>query len=176
MRNVTNSRLRLFAVLMALLGTQVQAQDFNPATVNDLLAAITTANTNGVADTINLGGHTFNLLTTNNVTDGNNGTPSILSDNSHALTIKNGTITRSNSLSDVPGDNEHFRIFHVASGASLVLDDVKLENGLAAVTNESFGGAIYSLGHLSINNSKFNDNKALADGGRSTIWMAKLTR
>lgn len=165
MRNIKNSKLRLFAYLLAMMTTQASAQNFNPVTVNDLLTAITTANTNGEADTINLGGQTFNLLVSNNITNGNNGTPSILSDNSHALTIKNGTVRRDDSLSDVPGDNEHFRLFHVASGASLVLDGVTIENGLAAVANQSFGGAIYTLGHLSINKSKFNGNKALADGG-----------
>src|SRR6476620_7878385 len=65
---------------------------FNIANGNvvGLIAAITTANTNNQADTINLAtGGVYTLTAVNNVTIGNgtNGLPVITSDNGNALTI-----------------------------------------------------------------------------------------
>lgn len=150
---------------LLLMSYQAQSAVFNPANIADLIANINTANLNGVNDEINLGNLTFNLLAANNATNGQNGLPSILADGGSSLTIHDGTIRRDASLSDTPGDNEHFRIFHVGAGAELILNKVTLSNGLAAVANNGFGGAIYNLGSLTITNSKLVDNHALEQGG-----------
>jgi predicted outer membrane repeat protein len=139
------------------------ATTFTPATVADLINDINAA-ANG--DVIDLGGNTFtlNLLNfANDATDGLNGLPDI----TVALTIRNGQIERDDTLSDVATDNEHFRIFHVAVGASLTLENVVVKNGLAAVEPSVGlnGGAVYNLGILNITDSTFLSNVAVDLGG-----------
>src|ERR1700688_2674894 len=86
------------------------AQEFHPTDVASLIAAINVANGNGADDTIFLGDRVFNLTAVDNVLDGNNGLPSILSDSGHKLLIKDGTITASQ-----PGSPNNFRLLHLST-------------------------------------------------------------
>ena len=117
------------------------------ANVTQLVADFSYADANGGTFTINLQpGTTFVL------TDGiaiNGGT------NAVAVTlIANGdTIERY-----LPGYD--IRLFQVAQGASLTLDQATLTNGLA---NGANGGAIYNQGTLTVNNSIISGNVAQVD-------------
>ena len=124
--------LLIFAALLAGLAVdlgptpEARATDYDvPCDVNQLITTITTANGNGVADTITLAlGCTYTLTTTNN---GNNGLPSITT----TITINgNGaTIQRDLSFTCPDGTNPEFRIFHVAGSGDLTLKDLTVSNG-----------------------------------------------
>ncbi len=151
----------IFALSLAAL--QSSATTFNPNSLPALIAAINAA---ADGDVIDLGGGTFSLDLlnyANDLTDGINGLPNISVD----LTIQNGVIERDSSLSNVATDNEHFRLLHIASGASLSLKNVALANGLAAegIGNGLFGGALYNLGILNLDRVFFIENIAVNLGG-----------
>ncbi len=157
-----NKRI-LFAVVLYFSAFSLPAATLFPNSVPALIAAINGAS-NG--DIIDLGGATFTLDLANyanDLTDGINGLPTI----SVALTIQNGAIERDSSLSNIATDNEHFRLFHIASGASLSLSHIALLNGLAAsgTGNGLFGGAIYNLGALHLDDVVFIENVAVDRGG-----------
>ncbi len=104
-----------------------------------LIAAINQANTDGSGDTINLTNSTYTISGVNNTTNGANGLPVITATN---LTIAgNGSTINGASLG---------RLFDVASGAGLTLEDLTLTKGLASGANAQ-GGAIYNSGNLTLN-------------------------
>lgn len=133
---------------------QASAATFTPADVAGLVAAINTANTNGQSDTIDLGGQLFMLAVVDNILDGPNGLPGILPDGGNPLTVRNGTIERSPGAPD-------FRFFSVGEGAVLVLEEVTLRHGSMQLN----GGAIFSLGSLSVIRCTLTANFANASGG-----------
>jgi len=101
-----------------------------------LIAAINAANTNNIADTIELAPGTYTLTTVDNSTDGANGLPVISSD--IAINGNGATITRDNAAPS-------FRIFYVESGGSLTIEDLTISNGV------NFNGSgIYTKGILTI--------------------------
>jgi hypothetical protein len=160
-----------FMLCVAFVSVLVQAANFNPTTVAGLISDINTANGNAEADVIDLGGLNFSLNITNyanDLTDGRNGLPSILSDGGNSLTIQNGSIVR-NSISDA----EDFRLLHASIGANLFLDNVTLQDGLAAASDISVlgdaGGAIFlNQANLTVNQGVFVDNRAVTFGGAIT--------
>src|SRR5262249_50847444 len=97
----------------------------NPATTGDLITAIQNANTAGGATTITLASNTtFNFTSADNSTNGANALPVITA---NITIVGNGdTIHRT-------GTNV-FRLFDVASGGSLALENVTLTGGLAKGT------------------------------------------
>ncbi len=161
----------LFLVVTLLAGIALGAIPFLIAradvievgcNVTELINAINTANGNGKADTINLvPGCTYTLTTTNNTTDGPNGLPSITS----TITINgNGaTIQRDLSFTCPEVSNPEFRIFHVASGGNLTLNDVTVSNG--CVWYDFSGGGVYNKGTLSVINTKILSNTCKHPGG-----------
>ncbi len=134
-----------------------------------LIDAIQEANTAGTeaadcglgdagADTIVLSGDvTLDGLVTFAV-DGANGLPSVNSN----ITIEGAgySIARSSA-----GGTPNFRIFHVASGGDLTLNNVTASNGNAITSPNNLGGGIYNLGTLNINNSTLSGNSSSAQGG-----------
>jgi len=114
------------------------AATFNIANgdVAGLKSAITTANSNGQDDTIELAANgTYTLVAKDSLL---NGLPQIAPDGGHKLTIHgNGaTIQRSNAA-------ENFRIFYISSGANLTLSGLTIANGNPGAIH---GGAIYNDG------------------------------
>lgn len=153
-----------------------QFVDFNVANVTELLTAITTANSNGVADTINLTATTFDLttaFTTNPASGpfplqaftGPTGLP-IITD-SAGLTIRSSVSGTQRTIQRTGTDT--FRIFAVSEGAALTLEDVIVSNGSTADTTTLFGrdgGGILNVGGtVSITNSQITNNSAIDDGG-----------
>jgi len=128
------------------------------STVSQLIADINYANSVGGAITINLApGATFDLTSADNTTDGGNGLPVIGGPKAVALTIiGNGdtikriaVISRGYAIILNP-----FRLFEVASGASLTLDHVTLQGDWG-------GGGILNQGTLNvINGSTLFGNNA----------------
>jgi hypothetical protein len=150
---------------------------FSPADTATLVADVTTANGNGQADTIDLGGGTFTLSTVDNNWYGPNGLPPIASD----ITIQNGTITRAAAA-------PHFRIFFVAAdpaqpetlsytspgAGKLTLRNATISSGFAEGGDSGggggglgAGGAIFNQGVLLLNGATLSGNTA--DGGDGGI-------
>jgi hypothetical protein len=120
------------------------------STVSQLLADINYANSVGGAFTINLApGATFNLKSANNTTDGGNGLPVIGGTKVINLTIigNGATIQRIAVIDRYYVVKNPFRLFDVAPGASLTLDQVTLKGGWIAS-----GGGILNHGTLNIIN------------------------
>ena len=127
---------------------------FSPNDVAELIADINTANANGEADTIDLGGQTFTLITTDNVDDAylDNGLPVIAADGGSELTISNGTIERADSASDT------FRILF--NNGTLTLDTVTIRGG-----EQTFGGGVLNQGSLTVRDSTVTGNTGNTAGG-----------
>jgi hypothetical protein len=129
-------------------------------TVADLIADINAANTGGGSNTITLvAGTTFTLTAVDNTTDGATGLPVIAAND--ALTIVgNGDVIQRSTASGTPA----FRLFDVASGASLSLESLTVQNGLAQGNglggSPGEGGAIYSQGTLALNTVTVQHNTA----------------
>ncbi len=137
---------------------------YSAATVSALIADITAANTAGGANTINLTAPTTSYVLTaaNNSTDGPTGLP-VIATNDNLTVVGNGdTIERSTA-----GRTVEFRLFDVAGGASLPLQNLTLRGGSApGVGVWGEGGAIYNQGALTLNAVTVQGNIAegLANG------------
>lgn len=161
----------LLILLMFSFIPSTKAATFTVSSDTELINAINTANTNGVDDVITFAAN-ITLTVTNNITDGNNGLPSILPDSGSTLTIEgNGFALRRSTA----GGTSDFRLMHIAPNANVFINDLTLENGLAAASGLGvMGGAIFSWGQLTVDNSVFNAN--VADGGNgfggaiASIW------
>ncbi|MEM9120478.1 MAG: DUF4347 domain-containing protein [Cyanobacteria bacterium P01_F01_bin.56] len=141
-------------------------QVFTATDAASLIAAITTANGNTEADTINLA-NDITLTAVDNATDGDNGLPSITADGGNTLTINGmgNTIARDAAAPD-------FRILHVALGGELEINETTLSGGVADPGGPfggffpgADGGAISNRGTLTVNNSTITGNTARDDGG-----------
>lgn len=137
-----------------------------PCSTEFLILSINNANSNGPGtDTINLDpGCVYQLGVVDNTTDGNNGTPSITSSiiiNGNGATVRRSTAAQKAAI----------RLFHVSQGGELVLNDVRLYDGLGVEPPDTtlplrnHGGAIFNNGVLTVNNSDFDYNRARRQGG-----------
>jgi len=142
-----------------------------------LINAITTANGNGEADIINLAADgTYTLTAVDNNTDGPNGLPSITSE----ITINgNGATIQRSSAGGTPA----FRIFHVAAGGNMTLNDLTVTNGKTPdggtctgydcdggdgggiYTNNYYGGAVTIVNSTLSGNSTGNGDTDGRGGG-----------
>jgi len=104
-----------------------QAATFNVADgdVNALKNAITTSNTNGQNDVINLvSGSTYTLTSVDN--NFSNGLPILRADGGHSLTI-NGS--RTTIMRSTAGGTPPLRILQIGSGAVVTLNGVIISDG-----------------------------------------------
>jgi hypothetical protein len=142
--------------------------NYTAANVNQLIADINTANQAGGSNIITLTAPTtspYILTAVNNTTDGVNGMPVIAKYDNLTIVGNGDTIERDPAAPD-------FRLFDVASGGSLTLETLTLQNGRAVGSaSSSEGGAIYNRGTLDLNSVTVQDN--LAFGGYGS---AKTTR
>jgi hypothetical protein len=144
--------LKLLAALVAIsLCRQTSAAIFNPNDVASLIADITTSNSNGENDTIELTG-TYTLTAVNN---GSNGLPVILSDTGHTLVIHGNGATLQRSTA---GGTPDFRLFEIDAGADVTIDGLTVMNG--HVVALSFGGGIFNGGTLTVSNTTLSGNSA----------------
>lgn len=150
----------LFSLLI-LPPERVHAVTFSTSTAADLIAAINTANGNGVADTIVLTAD-ISLVAIDNVTNGNNGLPIITSD----ITIEGNGFSIRRTAGACGGTN--FRIFYVETTGTLSLFNVGVERGCAATGfyPNGAGGGIFNAGTIStISYSTIANNTANYIGG-----------
>ncbi len=144
----------------------VTAGTWNVKSVPELIAAIDAANQAGGANTIVLpGGKTFTLTEVNNTTDGPTGLP-VIADNDNLTISGNGATFARSTAAGTPA----FRLFNVASGAALTLQNLTLANGLVLGDTgmDAYGGAILNAvgASLTVNSSTFAGNQVVGgDGG-----------
>jgi hypothetical protein len=143
---------------------------YTAATVSDLIADINAANAAGGTNTITLTAPTtspYVLNAVDNTTDGSNGLPVISGGSKRVgadnLTILgNGDTIERSTASGTPA----FRPFDVASGASLTLENLTLQNGLAFGSGSAAeGGAIYNQGTLVLSGATVQNNQAEGSNG-----------
>ena len=179
-----NNRTLFFLYALVLSGIclvsvqQVKADTFNPATVEQLVLDIQTANANGEDDVINLVPNMVYTITAGAgggpFSDGNgqNGLPIILSDGGQKLTINGSgaTIQRDPTLfSNDPNDQcsgpgIDFRIFQFNPGTDITLDALTISNGCSP--GPIGGGGISNLGgDLNIVGTSLLHNSANRGGG-----------
>jgi hypothetical protein len=132
------------------------------ATAADLIADINAANKSGGTNTITLTAPTtfpYVLSAVNNTTDGPTALPVIKKGDN--LTIVTGNGSTSPGFGDTIDASGHFRLFDVASGASLTLKNVTLQNGYVFGSGAGAdGGAIYNQGTLVLSQVLVQNNTA----------------
>src|SRR5689334_9115061 len=107
------------------LETRRLLASFTASSVAELVADINAANQTPEADTIELTpGALFKLGAVDNTTDGPNGLPVIAAGNSLTVLGNGSTIHRSGG-----GGTPAFRLFDVAAGASLALNNLTVSGG-----------------------------------------------
>src|SRR6516164_3201192 len=140
-------------LILEPLEDRTALSNFNALTVSDLIADINAANLAGGTNTIVLTAPTtspYVLTAVDNTTDGPTGLPvisgggmKVAADN--LTIIGNGDTIERSTASGTPA----FRLFDVAKGGSLALENLTLQNGLAFGSGISAeGGAIYNQGTL----------------------------
>jgi hypothetical protein len=136
---------------------------YTAASVTELITDINAANVAGGSNTITLvAGTTFTLTGADNTTDGATGLPVIAAANDNLIIVGNGDIIQRSTAKGIPA----FRLLDVAAGASLTLQNLTLQGGLAfggGVSAE--GGAVYNQGTLLLNGVSVQSN--IAQGGTS---------
>src|SRR5438445_1178651 len=145
-------RLRL---VLEHLEDRTLPASYTAASVSDLIHDIRAANHDKAPSTVTLvAGTDFLLGAVNNKTDGPTGLPVI---KGNLTIIGNGDIIERSTASGTPA----FRLFDVASGASLTLQNMTLHGGLAFGSGVSAqGGAIYTQGTLVLDSVSVNFNVA----------------
>jgi hypothetical protein len=129
---------------------------------SQLAADITAANANGGPNTITLGA-TIQLTSVDNSTNGDNGLPVIAAGDQLTI-VGNGFSIERSTAAGTPA----FRLFDVASGGSLTLENVMLSGGLAYGTGAAAeGGAIYNSGNLTLRSVTVMTNRAVGSNGGS---------
>jgi hypothetical protein len=147
---------------------------FYAATASDLIKDINTANQQGGTNTIVLTAPTtspYVMTKVDNTTDGPTALPKIASGDNLTILTSNGTtnpgygdiLDAGNPPNSITGRNG--RLFDVAQGASLTLENVTLQNGLVftpvGTGIAEKGGAIYNQGTLILNNVMVQNNAAI---------------
>jgi CSLREA domain-containing protein len=157
------------AILTLVLAQPAPAAVFNISNgdVAALKAAITTANTNGASDIINLAPNgLYTLTAVDNSVNGANGLPEIGNDAAALdLTINgNGARIQRSAAAGTP----EFRILTIGNGASLDCTGLTIANGKlgGSASPASFGGGIYNnAGSLTATNCTITANSASKGAG-----------
>jgi len=131
---------------------------YTAANVSDLIAQINSANLTPEADAITLAaGNTFSLTAVDNTANGPTGLPVIAAGGGTLTILGNGNTIERSSNTGTPS----FRLFKVATGASLTLQNLTLQGGSAY----SSGGAVFNEGTLSLQSVIIQNNTAQGGGG-----------
>jgi hypothetical protein len=147
---------------------------FTAVTVSDLIADINAANETPEADTITLApGATFTLQ--DRIPKGYSGLP-VIAAGENLTIIGNGDVIERNTAAGTPA----FRLFQVAAGASLNLQDLTLQGGIGGAVASpgpgllpfwAGGGAVYNQGTLNLTGVTVQNNIAVGNGGSSGSWI-----
>jgi hypothetical protein len=134
---------------------------FYAATVSDLIADIRAANTSGGLNSIVLTAPTaspYVLTAADNSTDGPTGLPVIAAGNKLTLVGNGDTIVRSTAAG-----TPDFRLLDVASGGSLTVQNLTVQNGVE-VGAYARGGGIFNQGSLILSAVTVQNNRAEGGG------------
>jgi hypothetical protein len=149
----------LVALTVVLLAsaTPARAAMFSAGSVAELIAAIHASNQNTEPDSVAMAaGTTFTLTSANISTYGPTGLPAIAASESLSI-VGNGAIIERSTVVGTPA----FRLFSVAAGASLVLENLTLQRGRTFGTGVSAqGGAILNQGTLALHDVIVQNNSA----------------
>jgi hypothetical protein len=143
---------------------------YNASSVRDLINDIKAADKAGGSNTIVLTAPVttpYVLTAVDNTTNGANGLPAIASSKGVNLTIVgNGDIIERSTAAGTPA----FRLFDLAAGSSLTLQNLTLENGLAFGSGTAAdGGAIYNQGTLNLTGVTVQNNTAQGSNGANGV-------
>ena len=148
-RNRASRPLRARLVLEQL-DHRVLPANYSAANVSALIADISASNAAGGANTITLTApisSPYVLTALNNRTDGGNGLPVIAANDNLTIVGNGDTIER--TLSDGFPSGTPYRLFEVAAGASLTLQNLTLHHGMVFGTGVAAdGGGILNEGTL----------------------------
>ncbi|HEU0209647.1 MAG TPA: hypothetical protein VFQ78_11800, partial [Candidatus Udaeobacter sp.] len=159
--NKIGSWLFSFLTLLGLSASPAATFDIADGDVTALVNAITTSNTNGQNDTINLAdGGTYILTSVNNSADGPNGLPIIQTDGGHTLVIngRDSVIARNTVMGTA-----NFRVLNNGSG-KVTLVRLLIGNGQvlgATVPSGTSGGGIFNRGTLTLKDCTVSSNSAV---------------
>jgi hypothetical protein len=155
------SKFRRTRLLLERLEDRTVPANFTASTVAQLIADINAANAAGGSNTIVLAANTtFDLTAVNNTTNGANGLPVIAAKDSLTITGQGGDVIQRDTAAPA------FRLFDVASYASLTLTNLTVQNGLALGSGSSAeGGALYNQGSLALNSVTVQSNSAQGSNG-----------
>ena len=174
LRNQTSGRLprgrrqpkpatRRFRPQLDVLEGRDVPSTFYAATASDLIADIKAANTGGGSNTIVLTAPTtspYVLTAVDNTKDGSTGLPTI---KGNLTIVGNGDTVERSTAAGTPA----FRLFDVANGGSLTLQNLALLHGW----ENGWGGAIYNLGTLALSQATVASNTAVGQpGAGGGIW------
>jgi len=140
-----------------LEGREVPAS-YTASTVPELIAVINTANQTAEADTITLTpGKTFTLTEANNAQypSGPNGLPVVAAAGGPLIVLGSGDVVERSTAAGTPD----FRLFEVAAGASLTLQNLTLQGGLV-YGYPARGGAVLNWGALTLGGVTVQNNTA----------------
>jgi len=143
--------------------------NYTAATVSDLIADINAANTAGGANTITLTAPAtspYVMTAVNNYTNGPNGLP-VISGGSKKVAADNLTIIGNGDTLD---GSKALRLFDVAKGSSLTLENLTLQNGFAyyGTGGTAEGGAVLNQGTLTLSGVSVLGNIAQGLQGGTT--------
>src|SRR5262249_55941963 len=135
------ARRRARCPYMERLEERAVPAGYTAANVIQLIDSINAANATAEADTIALAaGTTFTLTSVDNTTDGPTGLPLILAGEDLTV-VGSGDVIERSTAAGTPA----FRLFDVATGGSLTLQNLTLQGGLAAagILATASGGAVH---------------------------------
>ena len=147
---------------MERLEVRAVPASYTAASVTDLVAAINAANATPRRTRSRWPpGKTFTLTAVNNTTDGPTGLPVIAAGEDLTI-VGNGDVIERSTATGTPA----FRLFDVAAGASLSLQNLTLQGGLAlgdpytTPLPRAEGGAIFNRGTLTLHGVTVQNNSA----------------
>jgi hypothetical protein len=140
---LSGPRHRGVRLVLEPLEDRLVLSNFTASSVPELIADIRAAHKAGGSNTITLqAGTAFTLTAVNNTTDGATGLPVIKAKDQLTIVGNGDTIARSTAAGTPP-----FRLFDVASGASLTLENLTVQGGLAMGSGVAAEGRHLQPGH-----------------------------
>ena len=158
------SLLSFSSLLISSVAAYSAVFNISSGDVPALIAAINAANANAEENTINLEPGTYSLTAADNIV----GQPTTLAESANGMPVITGNITINGDLAETTIIERtlnavKFRIFDVAGGARLTVNDLTVSGG--AVFNPGAGARVRAGGTLTLNRSIIEKNQAIALSG-----------